>query len=304
MERKHALTGHLTALVTVFIWGTTFISTKILLRALEPVEILFLRFALGYLALWLACPKKLRLSDRKQELYFAAAGLCGVTLYFLLENIALTYTFASNVGVVVSISPFLIALLAHFFLDGEKLRAQFFIGFSVALAGIFLISFNGNTVLKLNPVGDVLAMLAAVTWAFYSVLTRKISRFGYSTIQTTRRAFFYGLIFMLPALPILGFSPEAAKLAEPVNLFNLLFLGLGASAMCFVTWGAAVKMLGAVKTGVYIYAVPVITVVSSALILHEKITGLAALGTVLTLAGLIISESKRLLPKKEALAHE
>ena len=304
MERKHALTGHLTALVTVFIWGTTFISTKILLRALEPVEILFLRFALGYLALWLACPKKLRLSDRKQELYFAAAGLCGVTLYFLLENIALTYTFASNVGVVVSISPFLIALLAHFFLDGEKLRAQFFIGISVALAGIFLISFNGNTVLKLNPVGDVLAMLAAVTWAFYSVLTRKISRFGYSTIQTTRRAFFYGLIFMLPALPILGFSPEAAKLAEPVNLFNLLFLGLGASAMCFVTWGAAVKMLGAVKTGVYIYAVPVITVVSSALILHEKITGLAALGTVLTLAGLIISESKRLLPKKEALAHE
>ncbi len=304
MERKHALTGHLTALVTVFIWGTTFISTKILLRALEPVEILFLRFSLGYLALWLACPKKLRLSDRKQELYFAAAGLCGVTLYFLLENIALTYTFASNVGVVVSISPFLIALLAHFFLDGEKLRAQFFIGFSVALAGIFLISFNGNTVLKLNPVGDVLAMLAAVTWAFYSVLTRKISRFGYSTIQTTRRAFFYGLIFMLPALPILGFSPEAAKLAEPVNLFNLLFLGLGASAMCFVTWGAAVKMLGAVKTGVYIYAVPVITVVSSALILREKITGLAVLGTVLTLAGLIISESKRLLPKKEALAHE
>ncbi len=304
MERKDQLTGHLTALVTVFIWGTTFISTKVLLRSFSPLEILFLRFLTGFLALWVACPARLKVTDRKQEPYFAAAGLCGVTLYFLLENIALTYTLASNVGVIVSISPFLIALMAHFFLDGEKLRAQFFAGFAVALSGIFLISFNGSAVLQLNPAGDVLSVLAAVTWAIYSVLTRKISRFGYNTIQTTRRAFFYGLVFMLPTLLILDFGPEAAQLLAPVNFLNLLFLGLGASAMCFVTWGMAVRTLGAVKTGVYIYAVPVITVVTSALILHEKITGLAALGTVLTLAGLIISESKRLPLPKKAMTHE
>ncbi len=304
MEKHNALTGHLTALVTVLIWGTTFISTKILLRSFSPVEILFLRFFTGFLALWLVCPKRLIITQKKQELYFAAAGLCGVTLYFLLENIALTYTFASNVGVIVSIGPFFIALLAHFFLDGEKLRLQFFAGFAVALTGIFLISFNGSTVLELNPIGDLLAVLAAVTWAFYSVLTKKISRFGYSTIQTTRRAFFYGLVFMLPALFILGFSPDTAQLPVPVNLFNLLFLGLGASALCFVTWGAAVKMLGAVKTGVYIYAVPVITVVTSALVLHEKITGLAVLGTALTISGLFISESRAFSPAKGALTHE
>lgn len=304
MEKKDQLTGHLTALATVFIWGTTFISTKVLLRAFSPLEILFLRFLAGFLALWVACPKRLKITDKKQEFYFAAAGLCGVTLYFLLENIALTYTLASNVGVIVSISPFLIALLAHFFLDGERLRPQFFVGFAVALTGIFLISFNGSAVLRLNPTGDILSALAAVTWAFYSVLTRKISHFGYNTIQTTRKAFFYGLIFMLPALLVLDFSPDKAQLLVPVNLFNLLFLGLGASAMCFVTWGAAVKLLGAVKTGVYIYAVPVITVVTSALILHEKITGLAALGTVLTLAGLILSESKRFPWSRKALTHE
>lgn len=304
MERDNALKGHLTALITVFVWGTTFISTKVLLRAFTPVEILFLRFFAGYMALWLVCPKRLKIAERKQELYFAAAGLSGVTLYFLMENVALTYTFASNVGVVVTISPFFIALLAHFFLDGEKLRVQFFVGFVVALTGIFLISFNGSTVLKLNPVGDVLAVLAAISWAFYSVLTRKISNFGYNTIQTTRRAFFYGLLFMLPALFIMDFSPNTAQLIVPVNLFNFLFLGLGASALCFVTWGAAVKMLGAVKTGVYIYAVPVITVVTSALILQERITGLAALGTALTLAGLFISESKRFSLQKEEVTHE
>lgn len=60
------------------------------------------------------------MKERKQELYFAAAGLCGVTLYYLLENIALTYTFVSNVGVIISIAPFFTAILAHVFLKGER----------------------------------------------------------------------------------------------------------------------------------------------------------------------------------------
>ena len=79
--------GHAAAILTVLIWGTTFISTKVLLAEFQPVELLFFRFVLGYLALWAACPRRLKLTRRRQELYFAAAGLCGVTLYFLLENI-------------------------------------------------------------------------------------------------------------------------------------------------------------------------------------------------------------------------
>jgi drug/metabolite transporter (DMT)-like permease len=75
-------------------------------------------------------------------------------------------------------------------------------------------------------------------------------------------------------------------------LFNIVFLGLGASALCFVTWNFAVKVLGAVKTSIYIYMIPVITVVTSVLVLRERITGMAAVGTLLTLVGLIISESK------------
>ncbi|WP_293728163.1 DMT family transporter [uncultured Phascolarctobacterium sp.] len=103
--------GHLAALFTILIWGTTFIATKILLTALTPVEILFLRFALGLAALWLARPQRLRTQNYKQELTLAAAGLCGICLYYLLENIALTYTLASNVGVIISAAPFLTALL-------------------------------------------------------------------------------------------------------------------------------------------------------------------------------------------------
>ena len=302
MDRKKELTGHLLAIVTVFIWGTTFISTKILLKDFTPIEILFIRFISGLVLLTLMYPHRLKIRDRKQELYFAGAGLCGVTLYFLMENIALTHTLASNVGVIVSVSPCFTALLAHLFLKSEKLKLQFFIGFIVALIGIFLMSFSGKEELHLNPVGDILAVLAAAVWAAYSVITKKISEFHYHTIQTTRRIFCYGIVFMIPALLYFGFDPEPGRLVHPVNLFNFIFLGLGASALCFVSWNWGLKILGAVKTSVYIYMVPVITVVTSALVLKERITGMAAFGTFLTLAGLFISENRISLKKRSGLS--
>ena len=124
------------------------------------------------------------------------------------------------------------------------------------------------------------------------MLTRKISGYGYHTILTTRRIFCYGILFMIPALFLFGFRLELTRFADPVYLFNIVFLGLGASALCFVTWNFAVKVLGAVKTSIYIYMIPVITIVTSALILHEKITVLSAIGTLLTLTGLFLSEHK------------
>lgn len=295
---KHNTVGHLSALLTIVVWGTTFISTKILLVDFQPIEILFFRFVMGLLALLIVYPKRLKGTTKKQELTFIAAGLCGICMYYLLENIALTYTMASNVGVIISVAPFFTAILTHLFLkDEEKLHANFFIGFAVAMVGIFLISFNGAK-LELNPVGDLLALLAAFIWACYSVLTRKISSYGYPTVLTTRRVFAYGLLFMLPCLFLFNVSWDLTRFADPVYLLNIIYLGLGASALCFVTWNFAVRALGAVKTSIYIYMVPVITVVTSILILHEQITTMAVAGTALTLAGLFLSENK-LLRKKE-----
>lgn len=298
MNNKNTL-GHISAILTVLIWGTTFISTKVLLSHFTPIEILFFRFSLGFIALLLIYPHKLVLTDKKQEKLFMLAGLCGVTLYFLFENIALTYSFASNIGVIVSISPFITGILTHFFLKQEKLKLSFFLGFLVSITGVALISFNGSTVLKLNPIGDILAVLAAATWSIYSIVTKKISDYQYNTIQVTRRIFFYGLIFMLPALFFFDFHIGIDRFKEPLLLFNILFLGFGASAVCFVTWNLSLKLLGVLKTSVYIYAVPVITVAFSAFILKEKITSIAMVGTFLTLAGLFISENRINIKKGE-----
>lgn len=289
MEDKKSF-GHLSAIFTIVIWGTTFISTKILLVDFQPIEILFFRFIMGFLALLIICPRRLKSASRGQELTYVAAGLCGICLYYLLENIALTYTMASNVGVIISVAPFFTAILAHFFIKSEeKLRVNFFIGFIVAMVGIVLISFNGAK-LELNPVGDILAIAAAFVWACYSILTRKISSFGYSVFLTTRRTFFYGILFMIPMLFFFHFEIGLSRFTNTTYLLNILYLGLGASALCFVTWNFAVKVLGAVKTSIYIYMVPVITTVTSVFILKEPITWISELGTVLTVMGLFLSE--------------
>lgn len=291
MENKQNL-GHMASMVTIFIWATTFVSTKVLLINFSPIEILFFRFVIGYIVLLLLYPKKLHVKNKKQEFYFALAGLSGICVYYLFENIALTFTQASNVGVIISAAPFFTAILSSFTIEKDsKLNFRFFIGFVMAMSGIFLISFSGDNV-QIHPIGDLLAILAAFSWACYSVLTKKISEFGYPSIQITRRVFAYGLVFMIPTMIPFHFKLNLDRFADKVNLFNILFLGIGASALCFVTWNYAVKVIGAVKTSLYIYLVPVITVIVSALILKEVISVKTVIGMALTMAGLFVSERK------------
>lgn len=284
--------GHILALITVAIWGVTYIFTKLLLEHFTPTEILIMRFVISVATLFVLSPKLLKLKDKKENLTFAAAGLTGVCLYYLLENIALNHTMVSNVGVILAVAPCFTALMNQLFSkEKEPLHKSFITGFIIAIVGIALISFNGATEFQLSPVGDVLAILAAFSWGIYSVLSKKIASYGYNPIQSTRRILLYGFAFIVICTLATGFSPEWGALKDPRIILNFLFLGVLAGGVCFVTWNMAVEKIGAIKTSVYIYLNPVITVVSSILILHERLTWMSALGTVLTLVGLIISEN-------------
>lgn len=220
------------------------------------------------------------------------AGLCGICLYYLLENVALTYTSASNVGVIISIAPFFTAILTKLIIKHTLLQRTFYLGFLISIIGIILISFQESAI-EFNPFGDFLACVAAFLWACYAMLSKKIGDYGYAIIPTTRRMFFYGILFMLPMCFTMDSSFDLTSCMTPTALGNLLFLGLGASALCFVTWNYAVKTLGTIRTSVYIYIVPVITVITSMLVLQETITVQSAIGIVLTLIGLFLSEYRR-----------
>ncbi|MDK2807509.1 MAG: hypothetical protein PWP24_240 [Clostridiales bacterium] len=290
-KQKH-FQGHALALFCILIWGTTFISTKVLLTTFRPIEILFLRFILAYVILWIIYPHTLKIEQKKQELLFMAAGICGVTLYFLFENIALTMSLASKVGVIVAISPFFTALISWLVQKNKRPTLRFFLGFALAISGIACMSLSSLSTLTFQPVGDILAILAAFIWAVYSSITKKISTYSYPILAVTRRIFFYGLVFMIPALFTMDFSLQPSDFRSMISLLNLAFLGILASALCFAAWNYSVQILGTIKTSVYIYMVTVVTAITSILILKEHFTWVTTLGIALTLLGLFLSESK------------
>jgi drug/metabolite transporter (DMT)-like permease len=294
MRLPSALLGHLAALLTISIWGITFISTKVLLVAYSPVEILFFRLILAIVALSVASPPRLPLGrpSIQAEWKYACAGLCGVTLFFVFQNVALTYTLAANVSVLLSAAPLFTALLSRTAL-GERLKANFFLGFGLAIAGIILIAFNGSFVLKLNPLGDLLSILAAVVWAAYSILIKTANAPQQALFAVTRKVFLYGLFFLLPVLPFWGFRLGLERLAALPNVFNLLFLGVLGSALCFATWNYAVHALGPVKTSVYVYLVPLVSMAAGVVWLHEPVTLVAGTGMALILAGMAVSELEK-----------
>lgn len=282
------------------------------------MEILTFRFLAAYIGLWIIHPKFVKIEWRDNILY-ALAALSGVVLYQLSENIAIHFTNASNVSVIVSICPLFTAIISQIFLKEKHLSLWFIIGFVISITGVTLVCLNGNTTLEFNPKGDLLALLSGICWGFYSMLISIVNRKSYDPVCATRRIFFFAVLIMLPlslmgwglelhrrgaasALEVSDFmrslyfsidkSVNAARFSNPWNIFNILFLGFVASGICFTTWNKACQITGTVKVSCGLYLIPVVTIVFAFFVLGEKITLLGALGTAITITGLFISEKK------------
>lgn len=242
---------HILALVTIAVWGTTFVSTKVLLsHGLTPPEIMFYRFIIAYALTWIFT-RKVWADTWKDELLLALAGFTGGTLYFLAENTALDYSITSNVALVVCVTPVLTALLTSLCYK-ERITARLVVGSVVALSGVGFVVLNG-TVLKIHPLGDALALVAAMAWAVYSVVIRRFDG-CYTTWFVTRKVFFYGIVTMIPFIAAgMGGGLHLDKLTIPVVLGNVLFLSVVASMLCFYSWNLVLEKIGTIRASNYMY---------------------------------------------------
>jgi len=287
MKNRQTLTGYLFATFTIIVWGSTFISSKRLLAVYTPAQIMLTRFLLAYAMLWLLRPKKLK-CNRKEEIIFLLLGLSGCSVYFYTENSALTYTLASNVSIIVAAAPIFTAILAHF-AGVERFRSGTLWGFLIAFSGVILVVCNGTFVLKLNPRGDLLALAAALCWAVYSVLIRKLDD-SLDSLLITRRTLFWGILTAIPMVLLEGNHYPTEPLLTPVIAGNFLFLGLIGSGLCFVLWNRAFAYLGVVTTNSFIYVQPFITILVGWVFLREPISPLALVGAGLITTGVVATQ--------------
>lgn len=281
------------AILTVAIWGETFVSTKLLLNnGMTPPDIFFFRFLLAYVCIWVFSPKRLFSLSLRDEFRFLLLGITGGSLYFLAENSALKYSTASNVAILVGSAPLMTAIVVGIFCKDERMELKQWIGSAIAFFGMAMVVLNGKLVLDINPLGDTLAIAAAAMWAVYSLILRQVSD-RYDVRFITRKVFAYGLLSMgVYFLAVRPLNFDATILSKPVVWGNLIYLGLVASLGCFLMWNWAVTQLGTVRTTNVIYGQCFFTMLIAAIILGELITPMAVLGTVILTSGMMIAIKK------------
>ena len=201
-------------------------------------------------------PHRLKVADKKRELGLAAAGFFGIVMYFMMENTALTMTYASNVGIIVACAPFFVAVMVGIFFKSERPGRNFFIGFVIAITGIILISLNGQKSLNLNPAGDFLAFLAMISWGLYSATVKKIEEWNYPTAAVTRRIYFLWNYFSDSGAYFAACDVGYGRIETTGS--NLQFSVPRCRCKCCWIFPPEFinKWIGVVKTSVYIYVSP------------------------------------------------
>jgi drug/metabolite transporter (DMT)-like permease len=285
---KTKLIPILEALFAVIVWGASFIATKVALRDVSPITVVWLRFAMGVIILGIAvnARKQFAWPKRNEWLYFALLGFLGITFHQWLQSTALTTSRASTTAWIVATTPVFMALLGWLILK-EKLTWLQTAGILLAALGVILVVSNGNLAsLELGQFGepgDILVLISALNWAVFSALSRR----GLASHPATRMMFyvmtlgwlFTGILFFsgpgLPEIPQLTFN----------GWLGVSFLGIFCSGLAYIAWYDALQVLPTGQLGAFLYLEPPVAMIVAALILAESITWAGLLGGGIILFG-------------------
>lgn len=281
---------HLLAFFVAAVWGVSFVSTSKLLDAgIQPTEIYIIRFVIAYLVILALTFRKIMSDSLKDEVLFMICGLCGGSIYYIGENTALQYTLVTNVSLLVTLSPIITVLLTKMMYKTEQLSKGFIVGSIIAFIGVACVIFNSSFNIEVKPLGDLLSIFAAVSFAIYCIVVKKLNA-RYDTLFISRKIFFYGVVTALPFLTFQDHFMDFAILKEPVVWMHILFLGVVCSMLAFILWNEAINKLGASRASNYLYFSPLITLIASVWLLNENVSIVGYIGCALTIGGVIVSE--------------
>lgn len=283
------------AVITVIIWGSTFLVSKnILSSGIQPITLMTMRFIIAYVILVIFSKGSIKFSftkaSIKQELLFLLLGLSGGSLYFLLEYNSLKLTSAVNVGLISATVP-IISTAISLMLRRVKVNYKYYIGSVIAFIGVVLITLNGVWKINISTIGDLLAIASSVLWAIYTVILSVFDN-KYPETLISRRLFFYAFITIIGYTIYIIDLSELLSLSDISILFSVLYLSVLASALCIFLWNNSINKIGIIKTNNFLYFLPVVTLISSLLFAFNEITVYSIIGTVFIMIGVFISDKR------------
>ncbi|OPY26188.1 MAG: putative transporter in sor 3'region [Methanocella sp. PtaU1.Bin125] len=277
--------------INVF-WGGSFIANAIALESVGPIEIASLRFfiaapLLAIVTLLWKGPSIFRV-ETKDLLTLVAMAITGVTLQYAIQVTAQSFTTAINASLLINTSTFFILFLSALFL-AEKLTASRVIGAFIGFGGVALLVSGGTLGFSLGQIGDLMIILCALLWAAYSILGKKIAG-KYHPLTILNWVFILGTIGLVP---LYFLTPHADPATIPLSAWGaILFLALLCSIVAYLIYNVALETMDASRVALFIYLVPLATIVLAWLILGERLNLASAFGGLLVLAGMWIAERK------------
>ena len=291
MTKEGRLRATLKALFAVSVWGASFIATKVALRDVSPVTVVWLRFAMGVAVLGsvVVARRQLAWVPLREWGYFAVLGFLGITFHQWLQSNGLVTARASTTAWIVTSTPVFIALLGRLVL-GEAIGWGRVVGIATAASGVVLVVGKGDFAAlahgRLAAPGDLLILMSAPNWAVFSVLSRR----GLRTHPSARMMFYvmtFGWLFT--TLLFLG-GPGPGGPAEIAELTlrgwaGIVFLGLFCSGLAYVFWYDALAHMPASQVGAFLYIEPLVAVAVAGVVLGEAVALVTMLGGAMILAG-------------------
>jgi drug/metabolite transporter (DMT)-like permease len=293
ISQNKVLKGVLVAIIATIIWSGNFIIARGVIKDIPPVTLAFYRWLTATVILfpfvWRTFFKELYVI-KKHFLYFLLAAVTGVSMFNTFVYIAGHYSEAINMALIgTTSSPIMSVILARIFLK-ERVSPARVTGMIICIAGILLLLSKGKIEIVLSlsfSRGDWWMLAAAFTFAVYNVMAKKKPA-SLSSKNFLFIVFLIGTVILLPFY-IAEWKIKGGFAPSLLNFSAILYLGLGASVICFLLWNISIATLGAGRASLFGNLIPVFSSIEAVILLHEKITTVHVISFILVVAGLLLA---------------
>lgn len=281
--------GALSLALAAAIWGSMYVVSKIVLEEIPPFTLVTLRFFLAFLIFAFFYYMNYEKVKRSDYFMFAWLGFIGFTISIGAQFLGTKWANAHLGALITSSSPVFISLFALPVLK-EKISLKDIIALLFATIGVIII-------LGWTPIGKemfwgiISLIIAALSWAYYTVLGKKLAK-GYSSLTIMFYATLFGIVFTLPITAVELVTSNWVVPTALIIWLGVLYLGIVSTAIAFYLWNYGFRFLSSTQGSLFFFFQPVVGTFLSSLILHEELTFSFIVGFLFVLLGVIVTTIK------------